>query len=218
MEGVNKAITEWVTPIVGSDYDYGDSYGDGYGFGYGSGCGDGDGSGSGCGYGFGNGDGSGSGCGIKVFYGQAVYYIDGVYTIITAIFGNYAKGMILNNDLTTTPCYIAKRDSIFAHGETLRKAEQALLEKLYDLELLDERIDRFVESHKWGDKYPAEDFYSWHHILTGSCEMGRKAFAKDHGIDIEHDVMTVEQFLTLTENNYGGEIIKEVKERYEREN
>ena len=192
MEGVNKAITEWVTPIVGSDC--GDGYGDGYG------------------------SGSGFGYGIKVFCGQAVYHIDGVYTIITAIFGNYAKGMILNNDLTTTPCYIAKRDSIFAHGETLRKAEQVLLEKLYDLEPLDERIDKFVEAHTWGIEYPAEDFYSWHHILTGSCEMGRKTFAKDHEIDIEHDVMTVEQFLTLTENNYGGEIIKEVKERYEREN
>lgn len=124
--------------------------------------------------------------------------------------------MILNNDLTTTPCYIAKRDSIFAHGETLRKAERALLEKLYDLEPLDERIDRFVESHKWGDEYPAEDFYSWHHILTGSCEMGRKAFAKDHDIDIKHDTMTVKRFLILTENDYGGEIIKDVKERYEK--
>ena len=147
-----------------------------------------------------------------------MYNVDGVQTLITAIFGDYAKGAILNSDLTTTPCYIAKRDGVFAHGETMHKAEQALVEKLYDLKPLEERIDKFVETHAWGVEYPAEDFYSWHHVLTGSCEMGRKAFAKDHGIDIEHDMMTVAQFLTLTKNDYGSSIIKAVKERYREEN
>ena len=194
MESVKESIAEWVAPIDGGGYGYGSGSGDGSGYGY------------------------GSGDGIKTFCGQAVCDVDGVQTLIIAIFGSYAKGEILNSDLTTTPCYIAKRNGAFAHGETIRKAEQALIEKLYDLEPLDERIDKFVEAHTWGIEYPAEDFYSWHHILTGSCEMGRKAFAKDHGIDIEHDVMTVERFLTLTENDYGGSIIKDVKERYRREN
>ena len=226
----------------GSGYGYGYGYGDGdgYGYGYGDGDGYGSGDGSGSGYGYGSGDGSGDGSGygygdgsgsgygygygygygsgIKTFCGQTVYVVGGVQTFIAAIFGNYAKGAILNSDLTTTPCYIAKRNGTFAHGETIRKAEQALIEKLYDLEPLDERIDKFVETHTWGIEYPAEDFYSWHHILTGSCEIGRKTFAKDHGIDIEHDMMTVERFLALTENDYGGSIIKDVKERYRKEN
>lgn len=237
MESIREVIVDWVAPIFGwgdgqssgwgsswndgwgSGDDYGPSYGSGYGSGdsQGYGCGDGSGHGSGSDYGSGDGSGDGRDYGIKTFCGQAAYNVDGVRTLIYVIFGNYAKGAILNGDLTTTPCYIAKRNGVFAHGETIRKAEQALTEKLYDLEPLDERIDKFVEAHAWDVEYPVEDFYNWHHILTGSCEMGRKAFAKDHGIDIEHDVMTVEQFLTLTENDYGGEIIKDVKERYKKE-
>lgn len=212
MESVKEIISRWATPTHGS------GYGDGYGYGSSDGYGSGDGYSNGTGYGSGycssSSVGYGDGYGVKNFCGRTVYNVDDVPTLITAIYGDYAKGAILNRDLTTTPCYIAKRDDIFAHGETLRKAEQALIEKLYDLAPLDERIDKFVDTHTWGVKYSAEDFYHWHHILTGSCEMGRKAFAKDHEIDIEHDVMTVEQFLELTKDAYSCSIIKMVKEKY----
>ena len=52
-----------------------------------------------------------------------------------------------------------------------------------------------------------------HHYLTGSCEMGREAFVKRHGIDLDK-TYTVEEFIELTEDDYGGEIIKNLKERY----
>lgn len=45
--------------------------------------------------------------------------------------------------------------------------------------------------------------------------MGRKTFAKNHNIDIHNDTMTVKEFISLTENAYCGEIIKELKESYE---
>lgn len=128
----------------GSGSGYGDESGRGYGRGMGSGgssgCGsclcDGSGDGEGLGYGGGTGrgdgnlDGSGSGSGvgrsdsadIKFFCGSPVCYIDGIPTIITAVFGNYAKGYILGKFLTLNPCYIAKQGSYFAHGETLSKA------------------------------------------------------------------------------------------------
>lgn len=198
----------------GDGYGYGFSVGDGYSNGTGSSVGCGSSISCGCDSGGGYGYGYGDGFGVKNFCGQTVYNVDNMPTLITAIYGDYAKCAILNRDLTTTPCYIAKRDGVFAHGETLRKAEQALIEKLYDLAPLDERIDKFVDTHTWGVEYSAEDFYYWHHILTGSCEMGRKAFAKDHKIDIEHDVMTVEQFLELTKDAYSCSIIKMVKEKY----
>ena len=74
--------------------------------------------------------------------------------------------------------------------------------------------EKFPDVNK---KYPVKDFYQWHHNLTGSCEMGRKAFARSHVIDIDNDMMTVKEFISLTENAYCGEVIKELKESYKHE-
>lgn len=82
---------------------------------------------------------------------------------------------------------------------------------------VEEKIELFKE--KFPDvnkKYTVKDFYQWHHILTGSCEMGRKSFANSHNIDIDNDMMTVKEFIKLTENAYCVEIIKELKESYRR--
>ena len=179
--------------------------------------GDGDGSGSGYGYGdgYGDGDGSGdgSGYGIHGFDGKNVYRIDGTPTLIQSIRGNVAHGAILNGDLTLTPCYVVKQDDLFAHGETLREAMEALRDKLFEDMPEEERISAFLAETEPGKKYPNQHFYAWHHRLTGSCDMGRKTFAKDHGIDVENGTMTLEEFLELTKNSYGGDVIRHVLER-----
>jgi hypothetical protein len=72
----------------------------------------------------------------------------------------------------------------------------------------DERIASFWRCHERGVKYPAADFFAWHHRLTGSCEMGRKSFAADHGIDLENDTYTVEEFVKICGESYGGRVIK----------
>lgn len=46
--------------------------------------------------------------------------------------------------------------------------------------------------------------------LTGSCLMGRNAFAKDNGIDVANDTMTVADFISYTRNAYGGDIIRKL--------
>lgn len=51
-------------------------------------------------------------------------------------------------------------------------------------------------------------FFDWHHRLTGSCNMGRQEFAKEHNIDIENGEMTVAEFIKLTRDSYGGEVIR----------
>ena len=76
----------------------------------------------------------------------------------------------------------------------------------------DEKIRLFVEKFALDEIYPAKDFYDWHNKLTGSCEMGRNAFVKDHGIDIEKDEMTVVEFINLTKNSFGGSVIKQLAE------
>ena len=182
----------------------------------GSGCGSGSGRDCGCGRGSGSGSGYGSayGYGIKSFCGERLYRVDETETIIRRIKGNVAKGAILHSDLTLEDCWIVKQDEKFAHGKTLCEAMEALRYKLFEDMPEDERIAAFVKEHEWGRKYSGRDLYDWHHRLTGSCEMGRSAFAADHGIDVDTVELTVEDFIRLTESAYGGAVIRKVGEAY----
>ena len=167
------------------------------------------------GSGDGSGSGSGSGDGIRSFNSDPVYTIDGVPTILRHVRGNVAHGVILNRDLTTTNCYVAKQDNIFAHGETLANAMEALRDKLFEDMPVEERIAAFLKATEDGRAYPAQYFYDWHHRLTGSCDMGRRQFARDHGIDVDSDTMTLREFLALTKDAYGGSVIRKAMEKLE---
>ena len=172
----------------------------------------------GYGEGSGRGDGYECGAGIVSFCGQNVYQIDDVPTLIDHVHGNAAKGRILRDDLTTEACYIVKQGSLFAHGETLREAMDALRDKLLEDMPEEERIAEFIKAHEWGKQYPSADYYGWHHRLTGSCDMGRSEFAKRHGYKLTDDeLLTVEEFIKLTENSYGGSVILKLREAYEEE-
>lgn len=188
----------------GSNDNNGSDYGNGSGYGYGSGLGKG----------YNNGDGGGYdyNCNenIKSFNGNPVYYIDGISTIITKVRKNVAKGFILNDDLTTTPCYVIKHENTFAHGATLAEAREALRNKLFEDMSEEERIDAFLDEFNLTDKYPAKDFFNWHNRLTGSCKQGRETFVKNHGIDLERDAFTVREFCELCKNGYGGNIIEKI--------
>ena len=187
-----------------------DGSGSGSGYGYGSDYGFGSGSGFGSGLGSGSDLGSGSGFGIASYDGRDVHLIDDVQTIITAVLGGAAKGYILETDLTLTPCYVAKSGNTFAHGNTLKEAIDALHEKLFDDMPEEDRIAEFFKTHSPGVKYPAKDLFVWHNRLTGSCEAGRMSFARSHDIDLENDTFTIEEFVSLCKDSYGGETIKKL--------
>jgi hypothetical protein len=203
----------------GSDFGYGsgkgygsgsgDGYGDGDGYGSGSGCG----SDFGCGYGFGYGYGDSDG--IKTFSNQQVNNIDNIPTIITNLKGNIAKGFMLNSDFTLSPCFVVKHNSIFAHGETLHEAQQALENKLFAEMEVEERIEMFLKEFEPNKKYKGSVFFDWHNKLTGSCEMGRKSFIRDNNLSLD-DEYTVDEFIAITENSYGSEIIKQLKASWKR--
>lgn len=176
----------------------------------GSGNGDGDGSGNGSGY--------GDGSGISQINGRTVYQIDGVGTILTNIKGNVAKGYVLYDDLSLDSCYVAKGHNMFAHGITIQEAVDALQEKIFQKIDTETAISMFLK--KFPDpnkKYPAKDFYVWHHHLTGSCKMGRDAFVKDGGYDLENDTFTVHEFIEITKNAYGGDIIRQLETAVKKE-
>lgn len=195
MESLNKKIQKFLSSGSGS----------GYGNGSGSGSGYGDDSGSGYGDSF--------GYGISIFNRQCVYSIDSVPTIITHVVGNLAKGFILNDDLTLLPCFIAKSGTYFAHGKDARAAYQAALDKFVCAEPIEKRINLFIEEHKESKSYPAEDLFIWHHRLTGSCQLGRETFCRNKGINIQKDKFTVKEFVKLTYNEYGSQVIRQLAKK-----
>lgn len=191
----------------GNGSGYGYAYGTSFGYGYGTSNGSGDVLGSGDGYG------SGYGGGIGKVNGLTVYDVDSINVVFYSIHKNVARGAIFNGDFTFTPCYIVKGNGYFAHGETIKEAMEMLENKIFKTLDVEERIEKFVDEFELNKKYPAMKFYEWHNKLTGSCEMGRKSFAKDHNIDLENDKFTVQEFIKITERSYGSSVILQLKER-----
>lgn len=190
----------------------GDIFSNGSGNGYGDGSGDGSGNGFGNGNGsvYGNGFGYGYDDGVKDINGNHVYIVDEIRTIIKFVRGNIAQGFVLLSDLTLKPCYIVKEQSKYAHGNTLYDAFAALQEKLYDDSTEEERIEAFRKKFpEYDTPYSNHDLFTYHHVLTGSCRIGREAFCKDRGIDLDGST-TVREFVELTKGSYGGDVIRKL--------
>ena len=144
--------------------------------------------------------------------GKRIYKIDGVDTLIDSVHVNYARGRILRDDLTTHDCFIAKCGNYFAHGDTLKQALADAREKYEENAPIEERIARFNKQYPDRDvKVPASELFSWHHILTGSCLMGRKEFCREHNLDYENGSYTVNEFISLTRNAYGSGVIRQLE-------
>lgn len=208
---------------ISGSYDGGDScgYGSDEIYGYGGGYSYGEGYRSGRGHGAvynedykfkpttnGYGSGDSYGCGLKSINGHAVHIIDNTLTIITSVHNNIAKGFVVRTDLQLIPCYIVRDGDMFAHGETLRNAFDSLQEKLYDDSTEEERIEAFKKKFPEYDvKYSNRDLFTYHHVLTGSCKMGRETFVANRGLSLDGET-SIREFVELTKDSYGGEIIK----------
>lgn len=242
-EKIKKFLSVDVGYGSGDGYGSCDFYGKGSGGGCsGNGDGDGDGSGNGMGYGsdsglghgsnystygtyddgndcgsgslYCTGSGKGYGDGIKEINGKEIYMVDDIPTIFKSIRNNIAKGFIVKNDLQFEPCYIVKENNQFAHGFTLKDAFMSLQEKLYDDSTEEERIEAFMNQFPEYDvKYDNMDLFVYHHVLTGSCRMGREAFMSTKGLSLDGQT-SVREFVKLTQDAYGGDIIKKLPEAY----
>ena len=60
---------------------------------------------------------------------------------------------------------------------------------------------------------PYGDLFEWHHILTGSCEAGRKQWCREHGY-APTDSITVRSFIEQTRFDYGHKAIDQLAELY----
>ena len=238
MEILKDKIKEFLALDTGSGYGRGGADGTGFGSCDGMGCGIGAGvqKNYSCGYGTAvpDGDGRGSGVGednsfvendfyiphgedtpcvgfgVKVINGYVVHRIDDIPTIITSVRGNVAQGFIVQSDLQLKPCYIVKENNKFAHGETLHDAFNSIQEKLFDTSSEEERLDAFKKKFPEYDvKYDNKDLFTYHHVLTVSCRMGRETFVVRHGLSLDGKT-SVREFVELTKNAYGGDIIKKL--------
>lgn len=80
---------------------------------------------------------------------------------------------------------------------------------------IEERISDFIKQYPTLDtKAKASDLFHWHHVLTGSCEFGRKEFCSNKGISWEDGEWSIKDFLDLTKAAYGGDVIKQVINKY----
>lgn len=193
----------------------GDCWGFGYGRSSGNGYGDGEGGGHGICCCYGEGYFNGNGTGVTKYNGYDVYNIDYIPTIITNVVGNIAKGYTFKKNVILVPCYIAKVGNFFSHGDTIKHAYEDALAKYQIHKPIDERIDDFLKQYPYLDSVAThEELFRWHNILTGSCRFGRLEFCKEHNLDKEHGTMTVEQFINLTSDTYGGDVIRELKKKY----
>ena len=120
---------------------------DGYGYGNWNGNGSDSGRWEGHGYwdDFGSGNDKGDNTNVKVVNCVVVHIIDGIPTLIDFVHGNFAKGYILEYDLNTNPCYIAKCGNYFAHSATIENAFKYAREKYEENIPLEERIASFNE-------------------------------------------------------------------------
>lgn len=141
-----------------------------------------------------------------------IFIIDSVETTIARIVVSLAKGFVINHDLTFDQCYVCKVNNLFAYGRTALEAQGAMREKIFKNMDVDEKIKEFKKLFPDFDKpIPGRVLYEWHHLLTGSSQMGRDAFCRKHDIDLNKDY-TVNYFIEITKDDFGGEIIQKLKE------
>ena len=196
----------------------GAGWGSGWGAGWGDGAGWGVGAGAGDGAGDGAGVGDGAGCKITEYQGKNVYYIDSIPCVFESVHETWSAVLVIDqNDFSVEKAFIAKLDGYFAHGDTIKDAFASVTEKVMDNMDFDEKKKTFFDKFpSLTEQYAAIDFFSWHHIITGSCEFGRKSFAKEHDVDLDGS-MTVKRFIELTKESYGGDRIKELEGMYKKE-
>ena len=109
-------------------------------------------------------------------------------------------------------CWIAKRGNFFAHGDTLHAAVEAVEAKWLENRPIEETIAEFVRLHPSLD-VAYGDLFEWHHILTGSCEFGRRSWCENHGYK-PTDSITLTTFFGQTKNDYGGDVIRMTAKEY----
>jgi hypothetical protein len=132
--------------------------------------------------------------------------------MVYSIKGDILKGAIIKNNTRLENCYVVKNDKYFSHGKTLKEAYKSLEAKVIRNLPIKDLITKFKDKFPFLTiKYKAKDLFDWHFNLTGSCEYGRILFIKNRDINLKKDKFTIKEFIELTINEYGGDVIRQLK-------
>ena len=173
------------------------------------------GSGSGLGWGLdsgeslglGSGSGEGEGYTLMILYGRIVHYIDGIPCLPVSAHGDtMAVDVIDEQDWTLSRAYVARWQGEAAHGETVRKAVEAARNKYFARMGPGEKKRQLLDLFAEKGRLTVKELYAWHGRITGSCEFGRSRFQEEHGFK-DDDTLSLEEFVELTRNAYGGDLI-----------
>ncbi|MCF0203303.1 MAG: hypothetical protein HUK08_08065, partial [Bacteroidaceae bacterium] len=127
------------------------------------------------------------------------------------VHGNYAKGYIVEKDMSLTHTFVAKSGEYFAHGETIKQAVADADRKRMENMPVADKIAVFNEQYPTNDeKISGKELFEKHGFLTGSCMQGRQSFVSGrYSLD---DTYTVPEFISICKDAYGGEIIRRLAE------
>ncbi len=113
------------------------------------------------------------------------------------IYTGYNFIQLINKKIDKHECYVAEKDTFFAHGETVKKAISDLQFKIVAEKLKKEPINK--------DTIITMRYYR---IITGACELGVKSWMEQNGIKVE-SIKAVDLLPILKKTNaYGFERFK----------
>lgn len=138
--------------------------------------------------------------------------IDGIWCKVLSEKKMLAKVVTWPGNIT---CYAAEYEGTVAHGATARDAFANAQYKHNARKSVTERIKDCVKMFiEHSGKMKGKQLFDLHGYLTGSCEFGRKQFLNAHpDIDLNKEY-TVAEFVTLTEKEYGGDVVTTMFKAY----
>jgi hypothetical protein len=102
-------------------------------------------------------------------------------------------------------CYVAERDGVFAHGETVRAAVEDLEYKLTDRANVAEVASQVRDS----GRVTLPQFRA----ITGACREGIRAHLRDHGVDLETtDFLPLDRALSIMAGTSYGDTFRKAME------
>lgn len=139
--------------------------------------------------------------------------IKGHLTHIDEMSDTEARGFYLGRTGRKIPFFALKAGNQIGIGCSYAHAADALMFQQMHKIPVDQRISDFVKTHKSHELYTVENLWDWHRKLTFSCYSGGEEFRDSHGLKMD-TIMSVQHFILITENYFGGEIIRQLKPHY----
>ena len=160
-------------------------------------------------------DGSGSNIIIKMLHKNFVFEIDGMAFIPLKVKESFVAGIsVSKKDFSERKCFLGKFGNCVAHGSSIKEAIISAQEKYFSSFNFEQKKEQLLKLFEEKGKLSVKELYFWHGALTGSCRFGRSEFQREHNLK-DDDLLSLSEFIKLTENSFGGEKIKLLKNKGE---